>query len=189
MPDLNDLDALEFDAARSGDHAAAAERMMRLADGTTSDGEPSRAEVLARAGEQWQLAGDPHRAVTLYRQAIADGGRTGVDPRASLADALFEADEAGEAREVLAALRAEPRLSPATCLTAAETLMAQGDLRATADWATEGVRVARGGQSGPEGVELLGQLLRLRFRCRSDLGLPEDDYDRMLDAGAFKASQ
>ncbi|MQA93393.1 MAG: tetratricopeptide repeat protein [Streptosporangiales bacterium] len=163
--------------------------MTRLAEGILPEGEPSRAEVLARAGEQWQLAGDPARAVQLFRQAIADGGRTGIDPRASLADALFEVGEAAEARDVLAALRAEPRLSPATCLTAAETLMAQGDLRATQDWATEGVRAAHGGECGPEGVELLGQLLRLRFRCRSDLGLPEDDYDRMLDAGTFKASQ
>lgn len=188
MPDLNDLDALEFDAARSGDHVAAAERMTRLAEGISPEGEPSRAEVLARAGEQWQLAGDPGRAVTLFRQAIDDGGRTGVDPRASLADALFEVGEAAEARDVLAALRAEPRLAPATCLTVAETLMAQGDLRATQDWATVGVRAARGDR-GPGEVELLGQLLRLRFRCRSDLGLPEDDYDRMLDAGTFKASQ
>jgi hypothetical protein len=34
--------------------------------------------------------------------------------------------------------------------------------------------------SGEEGNELQ-LLLRLRYRLRVDLGLPEDDYDKMLD--------
>ena len=34
----------------------------------------------------------------------------------------------------------------------------------------------------PEDRDELRLLLRLRYRLRVDLGLPEDDYDKMLDS-------
>ena len=70
--------------------------------------------------------------------------------------------------------------------------MDRGDLRSALDWATAGVELClqRGAvedrQAGPR-PDLGGDdselrlLLSLRYRIRNDLGLPEDDYDRMLD--------
>ena len=53
------FDSIEFDAAASGEHAAAARTMTELAvTGTESAGMP-RAEAFVRAGEQWLLADDP----------------------------------------------------------------------------------------------------------------------------------
>jgi len=56
-------------------------------------------------------------------------------------------------------------------------LTEQGDLRRALDWATAGVEqcIQRGDNAE------LRLLLRLRYRIRVDLGLDEDDYDRMLD--------
>ena len=101
------FDAIEVNAARTGNHKRAAVRMSRLATQATlpvqaSPGDMSRAEAHLRAGEQWLLADEPATA--------------GVD----------------------------------ACL--------RGDDR-----------------------DELKLLLRLRYRIRVDLGLPEDDYDKMLD--------
>ncbi|MFC7645881.1 hypothetical protein ACFQX6_38705 [Streptosporangium lutulentum] len=52
-----------------------------------------------------------------------------VDPRAGIADTLFELEQADEAREVIEAIRADGGVTPATALTVAETLVAYGDLR------------------------------------------------------------
>jgi hypothetical protein len=42
----------------------------------------------------------------------------------------------------------------------------------------------RPGRTGTarDGADELSMLLSLRYRIRVDLGLPEDDYDRLLDA-------
>ena len=46
------------------------------------------------------------------------------------------------------------------------------------DWATAGVDACMRGDDRDE----LQLLLRLRYRLRVDLGMPEDDYDKMLDS-------
>ena len=51
-----EFDAIEFGAARTGDHRSAALRMSQLADTLAQTGEMSRAEAHLRAGEQWLLA-------------------------------------------------------------------------------------------------------------------------------------
>jgi hypothetical protein len=56
--------------------------------------------------------------------------------------------------------------------------MEQGDLRGALEWATAGVEHCVK-QADDNELQLL---LRLRYRIRVDLGLDEDDYDRMLDA-------
>ena len=69
-----EFDSIEFDAAASGDHAAAARQMTLLATtGAETAGMP-RAEAFLRAGEQWMLADDPAEAITGFRRAMADGG-------------------------------------------------------------------------------------------------------------------
>jgi len=59
----------------------------------------------------------------------------------------------------------------------AELLTEQGDLAGALDWATTGVKACLGGEDRDE----LQLLLRLRYRLRVDLGLREDEYDKLLD--------
>jgi hypothetical protein len=69
------------------------------------------------------------------------------------------------------------RAKPRTCDLVAELLTEQGDLPGALDWATAGVDACLAGDDRDE----LQLLLRLRYRLRVDLGLPEDDYDKLLD--------
>ena len=80
----------------------------------------------------------------------------------------------------------------------AELLVEQSDLVGALSWANAGVELCLGRTPSPvgQGTEVrplglvtqvpgdeneLRLLLSLRFRIRNDLGLPEDDYDRLLD--------
>ena len=172
------FDAIEVNAARTGNHQRAAVRMSRLAVQATA-GEMSRAEAHLRAGEQWLLADEPATAADEFRAAIADAGPTLDDPRVPLARAMFALDRPAEVDSLLRELTdSGGRSLPRTCDLVAELLIEQGDLRGALDWATAGVRVCLGGDDRDE----LPLLLRLRYRLRVDLGLPEDDYDKMLDS-------
>src|SRR5690349_9224444 len=150
------FDAIEVNAARTGNHKRAAVRMSRLAVQATA-GAMSRAEAHMRAGEQWLLADDPAEAVEQFEKAIAEGGPTFDEPRVPLARAMFALGRNDDADALL---------------------REQGDLDGALDWATAGVEASL--SSGEEGNELQ-LLLRLRYRLRVDLGLPEDDYDKLLD--------
>ena len=200
MPVLSreEFDAIEFDAAASGDHQSAARRMSKLAViGTQTDSMP-RSEAFLRAGEQWLLADDPAAAASGFRLAMADGGPVFVDPRVPLARALFLLGKPAEAQSLLDRLKAEGRHDPRTCDLVAELLVERSDLPGALDWATAGVEQclerrrgdggpapARRGDGAPDmngGAEAeLRLLLSLRYRIRNDLGLPEDSYDRLLD--------
>ena len=171
------FDALEVNAARTGNHKRAAVRMSRLAT-QASAGEMSRAEAHMRAGEQWLLADDAEAAVEEFRQAIADGGPTSDDPRVPLARAMFALGRTADADALLRELRESGgRTKPRTCDLVAELLTEQGDREGALDWATAGVEACLRGEDRDE----LRLLLRLRYRLRVDLGMPEDDYDKMLD--------
>jgi hypothetical protein len=195
-----EFDAIEFDAAASGDHEAAARRMNKLAvTGIQTDSMP-RAEAFLRAGEQWLMADDPAAAATGFRLAMADGGPVFVDPRVPLARALFLLEKPAEAQGLLDELKAEGRPDPRMCDLVAELLVDRSDLSGALDWATTGVELClqrRSGRSAPEepgaSQDLSGNgqdgdaeaelrlLLSLRYRIRNDLGLPEDSYDGLLD--------
>ena len=171
------FDALEVNAARTGNHKRAAVRMSRLAVQATA-GSMSRAEAHMRAGEQWMLADDPTEAVEQFQKAIADAGPTFDDPQVSLARAMFVLGRNEDADALLRELRESDALTkPRTCDLVAELLTEQGDLQAALDWATAGVDACLAGDDRDE----LQLLLRLRYRLRVDLGLPEDDYDKLLD--------
>jgi predicted Zn-dependent protease len=175
------FDSIEFDAAASGDHATAAREMRELAGrGTQTAGMP-RAEALVRAGEQWLLADEPDEAVTDFRQAIADGGQVFVDPRVPLARALFQLGQQAEAQDLIRALKAEGPADPRTCDVVAELLVERSDLAGALDWATAGVESALAAGRAAADESELRLLLRLRYRIRIDLGLPEDRYDALLD--------
>ena len=190
-----EFDAIEFSAAFSGEHEAAAQRMSRLAvTGTQSESMP-RSEAFLRAGEQWLLADDPAAAASGFRLALADGGPVFVDPRVPLSRALFLLGKSAEARALISSLKAEGRRDPRMCDLVAEVLVERSDLDGALDWATAGVELCLqrtadrdGGQPAPaagsggdDRPEELRLLLSLRYRIRNDLGLPEDDYDRLLD--------
>jgi hypothetical protein len=154
--------------------------MSRLAVQATANG-MSRAEAHMRAGEQWLLADDPAAALEEFRLAIADGGPTSDDPRVPLARAMFALGRAAEADALLRELRESGgRALPLTCDLVAELLTEQGDLPGALDWATAGVEACLHGDE-PKDRDELRLLLRLRYRIRVDLGMPEDDYDKMLD--------
>jgi hypothetical protein len=204
-----EFDAIEFGAARTGDHRSAALRMSRLADSLAQTGEMSRAEAHLRAGEQWLLADDPVAAATGFRQALADGDGTFVDARVSLARALFLLGRPDEAMGLISQLEAGGRRDPRLCDLVAELLVEQSDLIGALDWANTGVELclpaeARTGQPAAPGGEGLASargtgtsvprqvpgsvdrtelrmLLSLRYRIRNDLGLAEDSYDKLLD--------
>jgi hypothetical protein len=192
-----EFDAIEFSAAFSGEHEAAAQRMSRLAvTGTQSESMP-RSEAFLRAGEQWLLADDPAAAASGFRLALADGGPVFVDPRVPLSRALFLLGKSAEARALISSLKAEGRRDPRMCDLVAEVLVERSDLAGALDWATAGVELClqrtadrddgRGqpapaaGSGADDRAEELRLLLSLRYRIRNDLGLPEDDYDRLLD--------
>ena len=178
---VDEFDEIEFQAARTGNHVRAAVRMSELA-GEAGPGQ--RAESHMRAGEQWLMADDPQRAADEFTAAIADGGPTFADPRVYLARALLTLGREAEAQSLLAALAAKREtVTPRTCDLLAELLTEEGDLRGALDWATTGVErcLARGDDAE------LQLLLRLRYRIRVDLGLDEDDYDRMLDGSRREA--
>jgi hypothetical protein len=138
----------------------------------------SRAEAHMRAGEQWLLADEPATAVDEFQAAIADAGPTFDDPRVPLARAMFALGRPAEADSLLHQLTEDGgRMLPRTCDLVAELLTEQGDLDGALDWATAGVDACLRGDDRDE----LQLLLRLRYRLRVDLGLPEDDYDKMLD--------
>ena len=127
MPVLSreEFDAIEFDAAASGDHESAARRMNRLAWAGTETETMPRSEAFLRAGEQWLLADDPAAAATGFRLALADGGPVFVDPRVPLARALFMLDQPAEAQALLDQLKAEGRRDPRACDLVAELLVEQ----------------------------------------------------------------
>jgi hypothetical protein len=183
------FDAIEFDAARRGDHVTAALRMSRLAGTAEPNGGMSRAEAYLRAGEQWLLADDPAEAAESFRLAIADGGATFVDPRVPLARALYLLGEADQAARLVGQLKAEGPRDPRLCDLVGELLLEQSDLPGALEWVTAGVKlylpagaadVPPSALAGEAGTELC-MLLKLRYRIRNDLGLPEDGYDRLID--------
>ena len=143
------FDAIEFDAALTGDHRAAAQEMTLLADTGTQTPAMPRAEAYTRAGEQWLLADDPAAAANRFMRALEDGGPADIDPRAPLARALFMMDQAGEAETLIERLAAEPPREPRTCDLMVELLAERGDLIGALAWAGAGVELCLGRSPGP----------------------------------------
>lgn len=181
-----EFDAMEFDAACTGEHQAAAERMASLATTGTESLSMPRAEAFVRAGEQWLLADNAWEAAWAFRMAIADGGPVEVDPRVPLCRALFQLGDDDEARAMLGALKSAGAATAQTCELVTELLVEQSDLPGALSWADTGVELLlRGSRRNEPGTDRrdksgLENLLRLRYRIRNDLRLPEDGYDRML---------
>jgi tetratricopeptide (TPR) repeat protein len=167
------LDRLLEQALLADDHSSLARRLYDVALGY-STGDVSRASILVQAAEEWRAAGQPARALECFQRALEDGGDPGFDPRAGIADTLFELDRHDEARQVIETIRAEGEVSAATAHSIAETLVAYGDLRAGHEWVTQAVLSCD--KDDPEHLAML----RTRYRIRVDLGLPEDELDALI---------
>jgi hypothetical protein len=173
--------------------------MINLAASGTQTAEFPRSEAYLRAGEQWLLADEPAAAAQGFRWALADGGPAFVDPRVPLARALFLMDKPTEAESLIRQIEQEQPSDPRIYDLVAELLMERSDLTGALLWATTGVglclgRLGAGWDAGAPALATrpvisaangdpteLRLLLTLRYRIRNDLGLPEDDYDRLLD--------
>ncbi|ROO90529.1 tetratricopeptide repeat protein [Actinocorallia herbida] len=179
-----DLDDLEFDSLRTGDHRSAAVTFADWADNATTDEGLTRAMLLLRAGEQFQHAGEHSHAAEVYRRAIEDGGETYGDARVYLADALLKLGDNAGAIGLLAEIRESAPTDPEVFRSVAEILYEHGDLLGAHTWSTHGADLvlALPERTRGDAAESLEGLLRLRFRARVDLGRPEDEYDALLDA-------
>jgi hypothetical protein len=171
-----EFDAIEFGAARTGDHRAAALQMSQLATTGTQSGEMSQAEAHLRAGEQWLLADDPSAAADVFRRALlssadsrpapissadprpapTDGGATQVEATVSLARALFLLGQPDEARDLISQLEADGRTDPRKCDLVAELLVEQSDLIGALDWANTGVELCLAAAGLPAGATGIG---------------------------------
>ncbi len=143
------FDAIEFDAACTGDHRAAAQQMTFLADTGTQTPAMPRAEAYTRAGEQWLLADEPAAAASGFMRALEDGGPSFVDPRAPLARALFMMGRAEEAEELINELAAVPPREPRMCDVLAELLVERSDLIGALAWVGAGIELCLGRSPGP----------------------------------------
>src|ERR1700753_2381366 len=113
-------DAIEVNAARTGNHKRAAVRMSRLAVQATAGG-MSRAEAHMRAGEQWLLAGDPTDAVEQFPKGLCGRGASLETPRVSLARAMFALGRTEDADALLREVReSDARTKPRTSDLVAE---------------------------------------------------------------------
>jgi hypothetical protein len=149
------FDAIEFDAAYTGDHRAAAEQMTRLADTGTQSAAMPRSEAYLRAGEQWLLADDAAAAANRFMRAIDDGGLASTDPRAPLARALFLLGRGDEAEALIRDLGLVAPRDPRMCDLVAELLVERSELARALAWATAGVDLCLGGRPGPVGTDSL----------------------------------
>ncbi|MEE2042300.1 hypothetical protein Q7689_02555 [Nocardiopsis tropica] len=176
-----ELDRWEFHAVRSGEHGRVAAQLLDLANRVEAGSEVSRAELFVRAGEQWEIAQEFERACSAYQRAIDDGGATVIDARALSAGALLQLDEVDQAYAHLKRLEGEDPPGLQTFIHVAEALYAHDDLEGAERWATVGAHRFLDRASSPYVRDLLVELLRIRFRIRTDLGLSEDRLDRRLD--------
>jgi hypothetical protein len=141
-------------------------------------GAPGRAAWLAHAGERWQMAGDLGRAKACLEEAVRDGGKAYLDPRAELLDVLLELDDTGRVDELLAELRrdlATGRTGGPVHPFVGETLELHGHLEEAHRWFSAGLS-SRHEDRDDEIVCLNG-----RFRVRRQLGLPRDEYDEVCE--------
>lgn len=143
------FDAIEFEAAYTGNYRPAAEQMTSLADTATQSPSMPRSEAYLRAGEEWLLADDPAAAANAFMRALADGGPASIDPRAPLARALFLLGRADEAEAHLRDLGLAPPRDPRLCDQIAELLVERSELERALAWATAGVDLCLGRQPGP----------------------------------------
>lgn len=141
---------------------------------------PGRAAWLAHAGERWELLGDLAQARRCYEEAVADGGGAYLDPRASLANVLFDLGEDARAEEIVDELWRETRAGGGDELLlerVGEVLELHGRLEGALRWFN--TALTRVDPDDPEGVDI--GCLNGHYRVRRALGLPLDRFDVLCE--------
>ncbi|WP_168203741.1 tetratricopeptide repeat protein [Humibacter ginsenosidimutans] len=176
----NDFDKARDRAHRGDDHDAAIAETLRdwatdperftLADGV------SRAAVLIEAGENFGYAGDYAEALRLFDEARIDGGPTYVDPRALMAQALYEGGQKDAALELAGALRKEAPTTLSTYLVLGGFFELVDELQASQRWYSMGIRAMDSGNVPGSEAQYESMLIG-RARVRGELGLAPDTLD------------
>lgn len=145
-----------------------------------------RGEILLEAAEDWKHAGEPERAVALWREVIDGGGEDAGAARYSLADLYFEQGRDAEAWEHLEALEEDSSAGAGQAGLVAELLAERGEDEAALRWFNRAI-----GALGEDEVALVGEpggtpsinspLFFGRQDCRRRLGLPADEWDRVAE--------
>src|SRR6266545_8413762 len=144
-----------------------------------------RGEILLEAAEAWKEAGEPDRAVALWRELIEAGGEDAGFARYGLVELCFEQARDAEAWEHLRALEDEPADAGPAGLVA-ELLVERGEYEAALRWFNRAIgalstdEVAAIGEPGGA-PSMQANLFFGRQGCRRRLGLPVDEWDRVAE--------
>jgi hypothetical protein len=159
------------------DEAAALEAQAAAAGGEAGG-------LLIEAANQWWLAGERDRCLTLLATVIETGGEAGCFARAELLGVLLNDGDRAAAETELAALAADPALSEEPCQLVGELLSDHGALTAALEWYDRvlgfwtaerhaaAVPAALAPASGRRTVDQM--LVQQRQRVRKRLGLSPD---------------
>ncbi|MGJ9422659.1 hypothetical protein [Aeromicrobium sp. CF3.5] len=139
-------------------------------------GEDGRAEYLTSLASELQLIGDLDGARTTYEWAIADGGRTVLEPRCGLLGVEIEAGQEDRVTEMLKDFLLRARAGDLTiteCEWIGDTLEDAKRYREAHRWFTIPLR-----DIDPLDIDDLPRgALHGRWRVRRELELPNDAYD------------
>ncbi|WP_324650639.1 hypothetical protein [Georgenia sp. H159] len=171
---LSAEDAEELELS-TPDHREIAEQLVAWAEQPGPDDELSPRELLTRAGEQLELAGDPAAAEAAYRRAAGADGDAALDPRSHLVAVLLDREEPDEALALDRDLRRSRPTEAATYEYMADVWAEHGDDRRALGWLTRGILVH---EQGPGFSDVdLSMLCLARWRLRERLGHQPDDHD------------
>jgi tetratricopeptide (TPR) repeat protein len=142
-----------------------------------------RGEILLEASEQWRRAGHYEQAAALLREVLTVGGEDAEFARCSLADIGFQQGADSEAWEHLRILEEiqQPGMEPA--IMAAEMLEERGEYEAALRWFDRAIETVDAESLPQPGAmpSMAAMPLFGRQRCRTKLGLPVDELDRLAD--------
>ena len=166
----------------SRDDAIRAKQLEQDAEAYPED----RAECLIEAAGAWNRAGEPDRAIELYKVVVDLGGDDGCFARTDLADLYRGRGEFDRMNAELDALARDPDLDVTHCELVADMLAEHGDLKAAVRWYDRAVA-----RMSPEAIEALGDqrnasnflaqnLVRHRSSTRHKLGLAPDVLDELV---------
>jgi hypothetical protein len=145
-----------------------------------------RSEIFLEAAHEWKRAGEPERAVALWREVINAGGKDAGFARYSLAELCFEQGRDAEAWEHLRVLEDEGVRDPVPAGLVAELLAERGADEAALRCFNRAIsalgadEIARIGEPGGT-PSVHATLFFGRRDCRHRLGLPADDWDRVAE--------
>jgi hypothetical protein len=160
----------------SDDHAREAAALEEEA----ATGGPDSGGLLIEAANQWWLAGERGRCLSLLSTVIGTGGEAGCFARAELLSVLLQDGDRAAAEAELAALAADPALTEGPCELVGELLSDHGALtpalewydRVLGFWTDERRTAAAAEATGRRNVDRM--LVQQRQRVRKRLGLPPD---------------